>query len=70
MDPPPHLAEGVTHGNTNMFVGGLWNNVSHAIQYVVRDDSWEHLGSGPIREPFLVYPGALTVRKSIFPKCN
>ena len=70
MDPPPAMAEGVPHGETNLFVGGLWNNVSHAQQYVVQNDSWEHLGSGPIREPFLGYTGALTVKKSIFPKCK
>ena len=70
MDPTPGMAEGVPHGNSNIFVGGRWNNVSHALQYVVRNDSWVHLGSGPITEPFLGYPGALTVKKSIFPKCN
>ena len=70
MPVPPALAEGVYRGNTNIFVGGRWNNVSHAVQYDVKEDKWEHIGSGPIREPFLGYPGALTVRKSIFPKCN
>ena len=60
----------VPHGNTNLIVGGIMKNQSHAVQYIASSDSWEHIGSGPIRKPWLAYPGALIVKKSIFPKCN
>ena len=60
----------VPHGDTHIIAGGIMNNRSRAVQYMASSDSWEHIGSGPIREPWLAYPGALTVKKSIFPKCS
>ena len=69
MHPRPTFTEGVPHGRTNVFVGGIWNNVSHALQYNAVNDNWEHVGDGPIQEPWLGFVGALTVKKSIFPPC-
>ena len=69
MEYPPIYAEGVPNGDTNIFVGGYFLNHSHAIQYVVNADRWEHLGEAPIQEPWLGFAGAMTVKKSIFPQC-
>ena len=70
MDKPPIYAEGVPHGDSNIFVGGYFLNHSHAIHYNVTSDHWDHLGDKPIKEPWLGFVGAMTVRKSIFPKCD
>ena len=70
MTPPPFYTVGVVHGYTNIFVGGYFNDVSVALKYVDASDRWEHMGDGPIREPWLGAAGAITVRESIFPKCN
>ena len=69
MSPKPVYTESVSNGHTNIFVGGYFNNVSHALKYNVADDNWEHLGEGPIQEPWLGFVGAITVKKSIFPAC-